>query len=124
MANELSLNISFSFNKPSVTPGPIGPVTAPVQITVNGDDFQFSSIEAPITTPAVVPLGSVTSPHWSFWQNNDLTNYVTLQNGLSGAIFSRLAPGEFAAIPLDLNCVPYILANTAPVDVTYLILPN
>jgi hypothetical protein len=123
MANELSLTVAFSFNKPGVSPGPIGPVTTPQTITVNGTDYVMSAMTAPITTAAVVDMAGITTPHWSYWINNDPTNYVQIQNGLTGAVLCRLLPGEQAAIPLDPTAVPYVLANTAPVSISYLILP-
>jgi hypothetical protein len=124
MANELAVAFAFSFNKPEVSPGPIGPVTTPTQITVNGNTYIMASMEAPITTPGAVPLGGVTNPHWSFFQNNDPTNYIQIQNGVSGAVLCRLGPGEFSPIPLDPTCTPYVIANTAPVAISYLILPE
>jgi hypothetical protein len=119
MANEINLSFAFSVNKPGVTQGPIGPVTTPQSITMTGSVYVSGTDTAPITTAGAVPLGAVTQPHWSYWQNNDPTNYMQVLDGVSGAVLIRLAPGEQSPLPLDPGCTPYVLANTATVSYTY-----
>lgn len=73
------------------------------------------------TSPQAIPLGSVTTPHFAFFRNLDTTNYLTLQNGASGAVFLRLLPGELSVVALDPTCVPYATAHSAACVLEYLI---
>ena len=93
------------------------------QLVIENDGFLV------LTSATLIPLGGLTNPHWSIWQNLDPTNYVTIFNGASGAVLARLLGasagagpyGDCAFIPLDPGCVPYAQANTASVMITYLI---
>ena len=117
--NEISVSGSLTVNNPGVTPGVRGFTQAnPLLFNQTGTTWVEGTIQAQILATAV-PLGNVVSPHWSYWINQDPTNYVTIQNGPTGAVLARLYPGEPAWIPLDLTCVPYVVANTAPVVVDY-----
>lgn len=75
------------------------------------------------TTPTLIPLGGISTPHYSAFYNTDPTNYVVLHNGSSGAHFVLLNPGEFAVLPLDPGSTPYATANTAPVVLEYMVCP-
>jgi hypothetical protein len=123
MANELTVTASIGFNKSGVTQGTVGAAWTNAQFNVAGTTYIESSILVP-TSATVVPLGAVTNPHWAFFQNMDPTNYLQLQNGVSGAVFLRLKPGEFAIVPLDTGCVPYAIASTASCLMNYLIVSN
>lgn len=127
MANELTVSGSMSFAKVGVTYpsgstnyNSIGDAFSNLQFTVTGTNYVADVVSA-ATSATVVPLGSVTQPHWSIWLNLDATNYVQLQNGASGAVVGRLYPGEPALLPLDIACVPYLVAHTAACLVKYLI---
>lgn len=76
---------------------------------------------APITTAGAVPLGQVTSCGWAFFFNTDVTNFVTIRNGVSAADLIELKPGEFFLGPLLPACTPFILANVAACLVEFLI---
>jgi hypothetical protein len=69
----------------------------------------------------MVPMGQVTQPHWSWWENYDATNYVQLFAGINGAILCRLLAGERCPLPLDPGTAPYALAVGGPVTIGYLI---
>ncbi len=118
MANEISVSVSLGVNKPGVTQGTMGDSQNGLQFSMTGTAFVTGSYLAPIT-PGAIPLAQVTQPHWASITNNDPTNYVQLQNGASGAVFCRLLPGEVFLGPLDPGCVPYAIANTAPVQLSF-----
>lgn len=121
MADELTVTASMSCSK-------IPPMSAAIGRNISNALFDISSgvysqgIKSFGTSEAAVPLGAVTSCGWSFFYNSDTANYVTIYNGAGGAVFLKLAPGEFAFCPLTPACVPYILANTAACLVEWLIL--
>lgn len=120
MANEISLTASLTVLKALSMAGPEALSVVGAQFTMTGNTLVRGPISVP-TTGVAVPLGQVTSPHWSVFVNLDTTNYLTLQNGVSGAVFARLLAGEYAFLPLDPACVPYAIANTAAVLMDYLI---
>lgn len=120
MANEITLNAALSIFKPSIMGSAIGRSVAGALQTMNGNFTIESTILVGIT-PTAIPLGQVTQPHASWFHNCDGANYVTLFNGVSGAVLCRLLPGEAYPLPLDPTCVPYAQANTAAVLLEYLI---
>lgn len=122
MANEISLSGSLSVFKPSVMTQTIGMSFNGLVFTMSGLYYVGpSTFQVSHTAATAVPLGRVALPHQSAWYNTDATNYVTLFNGASGAVFARLLAGECAFIPLDPTCVPYALANAADVVLEYCI---
>lgn len=128
MANEFTIQWSMSLAKQGVTVPSGSTLSAPwgfafpeSSYTVTGTTMIEGEMLA-ATSPTVVPLGSVTQPHWGFFWNLDATNYVTLRNGVAGAILCRLLAGEASPIPLDPSSVPYVTANTASCAVRYAII--
>jgi hypothetical protein len=121
MANEISLTASLSAFKAAVMQAALGLSVSNLPFTMTGN-FEVQGIVSIGTSATAIPLGQVTTPHWAVFINKDTTNYVTLANGASGAVFARLLAGEPAFVPLDPTMVPYGTANTAPVIIQYLIL--
>lgn len=87
---------------------------------MSGDSYAANVQSIPTSSTALL-VGSVTTPHYAMFQNQDDTNYVTIYNGVSGAVVIRLYPGEIALVPLDPTGAYYALANTAAVILSYLI---
>ena len=121
MANEITLTFSLSFFKPAIMPVAISKALTGVQFTVTGTTYIEHSLLVP-TSATAFPLGTLTSPHWALFINQDLTNYVQIMNGASGAVLLRLQPGEGFPCPLDPTAVPYGIAHTAACQVDYLII--
>jgi hypothetical protein len=79
-----------------------------------------------------VVLGPVTLPHWSMWTNLDSTNYIQIfaaatisysnLSFIAYTPFARLLAGENALLPLEPNSTYYVLANTAPCYLEWIIL--
>lgn len=121
MANEISFSGSLSINKATVMSSAVGRAVSGLLYSMSGTAVVQSTSFLVGTSATLIPLGSLTSPHWSFWFNHDANNYLTLFNGASGAVFVRLLAGECAFLPLDPTCVPYATANTATIELEYLI---
>jgi hypothetical protein len=121
MANEITINASLSFSKAGVTINPVGATFTNLQFNVAGLNY-VENVLSVGTSATVIPLGSVTAPHFAVFQNMDPTNYLTIFNGASGAVLARLRAGEPALIPLDPAAVPYATANTAACVLSYLII--
>jgi hypothetical protein len=123
MANEITLNATLTVYKPSIMAAAVSRGFQNKLFNMTSNYYIESVWLAPISTAGAVPLGNVTTPHWSYWCNLDLNNYFTIRNGASGADVCKLYPGEFAIFPwMDTGSpAPYVLANTAAVLFEYLI---
>lgn len=122
MANEISFTVSLTANKPSIMSAPIGRSVSGLVLSMAGTQFIGPTSMLVTTSAIAIPLGQVTTPHWAWFYNLDPTNYVQFQNGSGGAVFLRLNPGEGTWVPLDPGITPYAKANTASVQIEYLIL--
>ncbi len=118
---DLTVNVAIAGNK-------IPPWSSTVSRNITNALFSISSTLytqgfdlAPITTGTAIPLGQVVACGWAFILNTDGTNFVKLSNGLSGAVFIKLKPGEFFLGPLLDACVPFWVADTATCLCEYLI---
>jgi hypothetical protein len=122
MANEITITSSLTFYKPSIMSSAISRAFNGLQRSVTGTTYVQDSMLAAITA-TLIPLGNVTNPHWAYFYNLDPVNYLQIQNGVSGTPFLRLLAGDPAVgVPLDPSVVPYVIANTAPVQMEYLII--
>jgi hypothetical protein len=120
LANEISFTSSLTVNKPSIMSSAIARSVNNLLFSMNGN-FTVEGTISVGTSATAIPLGQVTQPHWAFFNNLDPTNFLTLFNGVSGAVFAQLYAGECAFVPLAIACVPYALANTNPILLEYLI---
>lgn len=81
--------------------------------------FLIRNVQTIATSAEALDMGDVTTAGYAIFQNLDDTNYVEI--GVSGfTAFIRLQPGEMALVPLATNA-PYAQANTASVDLFYVI---
>ena len=120
MANEIQLNTQFSlatgllteriseagsFSLSDTTPSNVGGIPS----------IGFAAHEA-------LPMGDVAAAGWGFFKNLDATNYVQIGVDNTGTFipFLRLNAGEFCFVRLATNA-PYAKANTAAVQLKYLI---
>ena len=120
MANEISLTASLSCFKSTVMASAIGRAITGGLFTMTGSTY-IESIVSLATSATVIPLGSVTAPHWSVFHNLDSTNFLTIRNGVAGADVLKLLAGEWAFCPLLDTSTPYGVANTAAVSLEYVI---
>lgn len=120
MANEISLTFSLAINKPSIMSSPIGRFVNGALFNMSGNSTVEGTMSVP-TSATAIPLGPLSNPHWAAFHNLDPTNYITLFNGVAGAVFARLLATEWAVVPLDPLCVPYALANSGACLLEYLI---
>jgi hypothetical protein len=74
------------------------------------------------TTHEALGLGSLTTPGFAVFQNLDATNFIELGIDDTGTFeaFAKLKPGEIGMIRLT-TLAPYAKADTAAVDLFYLI---
>lgn len=74
---------------------------------------------------ALSNVSDIGTAGWAFFRNLDVTNYVELGLDVTGTFvpFCKLLPGEYALVPLSTTAV-YAKANTAAVNLRWLILPR
>ncbi len=129
MALEISVGGTLTLVKDGVTyPTGGNPLTISlgspsVQFTMTGSSYVQNTVSVGFSAEQALDMGAVTTPHWSFFQNLDDTNYIQLRRATGLAAFCRLYPGEFALFPLDnAATAPYVIADTAACLLQYLIL--
>lgn len=131
MANEITINLSFAASKLGVTPN-TGPTTAStignswtnLQFNWNGSTYQGGQVAAVQTTETELDLGNVTSAHYALFQNQDPTNFVQIyaNTGESANALIQLLAGDIALIPLVPGVDLFAIANTAAVNLWYMVL--
>lgn len=122
MANEITLTGSLSAYKSTVMSSAIGRSFAGLLFNMTANVFSFGSVSVGFAAAEAIPLGEVTTPHWTFLVNKDSTNFVTVRNGLSGADLIQMYPGEPAIFPMRITATPYWLADTAACVCEFLVL--
>ncbi len=118
MANELSISVSVSF----VKDGAMVSRSHGFNADVSGEAFTHA-VQSIGTGSAEVlqETSEVGVPQWIFIKNLDDTNFVTF--GTSGTLNLKLLAGE--AVVYRAAIVPvYIQADTASVDVEYIIIES
>lgn len=128
MANEITVASFLQYvNSAAGIPQVSFPFTnATKQVSIAGKNYVLGTKSFPTTAGGTaIPLGGVsTSGGWAIFQNLDATNYAQILNAVSGTVFARLTPAD-PPIVLRLDdgvAAPAILANTAAVEVAYMIL--
>jgi hypothetical protein len=117
MADEIKLSSLLSFAKGgrSAEFGALGQ-----EIDMAGTDY-VRATQTIGTTAEALMTGDMTNCGVLCIKNLDPTNYVNLRAGSGGADLVKIKAGECFPLRLATN-TPYAIANTAPVEVEYLLL--
>src|SRR6266542_5310086 len=121
MANEATTSRSLTFTKVQVSQSLTGGTTS----TVAGTNYQKSDQTIPTADTAINlgPLAGVTLGEFLI-KNNDNTNYVDILSKVGGTTFLHILPLNSASGYFHSTITaPSAKANTAPVDIEFLILP-
>lgn len=121
MANELRLTATFSYEK--------GDASIDEQVSNLGVDVTGSVVAAGVqeigTSEEALGLNGVTTGGYLFIKNLDDTNYVSIRSGTGATDLVRLKAGEFAIFRVDSSSsAPFAIANTAAVNVRYVLLSD
>ena len=119
MANELTVSCSVRFSKSGRE---ADKAYGGIQIDVTGTRV-VSNMQTVGTSEEALVVGDVGTAGFMIVKNLDSTNYVTLRAASAAADLVKLKAGEVAMFRLASN-TPYALANTAPVDIEYVLVPN
>ncbi len=88
----------------------------------SGSVYAKGNLYVVATAPTPIPMGTLTSPGWCVFNNLDIVNYCSIQNGSGGTEFLRLMQSDWAWCRLGPSVVPYAIANTAPISLQYWII--
>jgi hypothetical protein len=123
MANELTFSTSLQFSKGNIAAQNLQ--IQNVRGDVAGKDFMRASQTMTTATGGVaINLGAVTAPGAFAIKNNDPVggNYVEVLPAVSGTPMLKILPGETAQGRFTSTVTaPAVKANTASVDIEYLI---
>lgn len=120
MPNELSINLSISYNKSGLLiDSPVNPFRA----TVVGLKY-IKTVQNVGLAAEPLLVGDITSLGYLFMRNLDATNFVTLRSGSAGTPLARLKAGEAMVLRLDPASDPHLISNTAPVNVEILLIED
>lgn len=113
MANELTISGSMSFSKDGVTSS----VTKTgVQVTISGSKVT-EIVQAVATSEEALDLGDITAPGYTMIENLDATNYVSLRRATGEGNVIKILAGKFAG-PFQFEATaPFVIANTATVNI-------
>jgi len=118
MAKEITASANLRFSKGGASSNL---VAGPVQIDMAGTKYA-QGVQAVGIADEVVNQGDVVTPGMILAMNLDATNYVEL--GVDGTNYSqKIDPGQ-CALFRNNGAAVHAKANTAPVNLQYLIIEN
>lgn len=117
MANELTLSASLKFVKGSTDRSFS---KSGIQLDVSGTEFTNKS-QTVGTSEEAIELGDVATPGYILIFNKDATNYVSVRSGTGAANLVKIPPGGIALFHCEASA-PYAIANTASVQIEYLLI--
>lgn len=94
-----------------------------LQFDMAGEDAAvITQVVGTVEEPLIIP-DDIATPGFLHIENKDLTNFVTIRPASGGDDLVKVGPGEVALFRLAA-AAPYIIADTAPCRVEYLILED
>lgn len=119
MANEITLSIALSFLKG----GRKAEMLSLGQLlTMTGTDYVLGT-QTIGTSAEAIAKNDIGTCGLIGIKNLDATNYVTIRDGSGGADVVKVKPGEVQVFRLATNS-PYAIANSAPVEIEYLLIED
>lgn len=126
MANEISVNFQFKCNNPAgTTTGFVTNETYTKLLNQNALGANAQTVSVPTTTPGTTyTFPNLATPGFLFLQNLDATNYVTYGILSGGVLYAlgKIEAGEMAFFRMNPGITFAMLANTAAVNINYLLL--
>jgi hypothetical protein len=119
MADELTIRASISFTKGSKSASlSLGPST----FDVAGNAALHNVQEVGFAAEEALLMGDVAAGGYCLMVNRDDTNFVEVRPNTGVADLIRLEPGDVCLFRITDDAVPYLLADTAAVDVEVLLI--
>lgn len=122
MANEITITAKLTFTKGGTS------VTFPsasyqtFNVTVSGSRF-IQMRQAIGTSEEALDLGDIATGGYFIARNHDTTNYVEIRSGTGTTDLVRLNAGEVCMFRISSDsAAPFAIANTAAVDLEYVLI--
>lgn len=119
MADELTTSFAIEYSKGGRV---VARSKTGVQIDVSGTDY-VTGTQTIATTEEALNKGDITTIGWVFITNKDTTNYVTYRAATGGADCVKIKAGETVSFRAASN-TPYMIANTASVEIDYVLIED
>ena len=119
MADELTVSAGLSYLNSGVA---ISHPTATDKVTISAN-FALRSIYTVPLAGASLPLGGITTAGYVLVENMDATNYVLLGNS-GDTLPIQVRAGERQTFRFAPGIVPYVIADTAPVVIDYMLVSD
>lgn len=121
MADELQIDLGLKYKSDRMVEAVTRAIVAYIASASGG--HYASGVLSVATSATAIPMGSVATGGFAIFKNLDATNYVTIRAGSGGADVVKLKTGESALFRLATN-TPYAIANSAAVNLEYLIVED
>ncbi len=120
MANEITVSALLRYSKTRS----LSVLTGEKKFTMSGDQHNDTVQVVPITTAVALEMGPISANvGWVLIQNEDDTNFVSLQRATGEGNFMKIKAGEFALFRLEATA-PFIVADTANCNVRITLLED
>ncbi len=120
MALSATFTASLSFSGSPLS-APDGMNIANAPYTISSPLYIKDLVLVPITTGILIPLGQVTTPGFAVFYNADPTNFIRISLNVASNYFLKILPGRMDFCNLDPSMTPYMISDTAPCFMQYLI---
>ncbi len=120
MSNELTVTGIVRFDNGSIS---VDFGKASIKLDVSGDKY-VHRIQEIGTSEEAIGLGDLGTPGYAIFFNRDSTNFVEIRPATGVADLVKLKAGEIAVFRITSDATPYAIADTAAVDLEYLIIED
>lgn len=117
MANEITITTTISVAKGNIAAISRG---SAFSVTMTGDRITHLTQNIG-TSEEAINLGDVSTPGYFWVKNLDSTNYVEIRGATGIADSQQVNAGEQQLFRFAADAVPYAIANTAAVDIEFLL---
>ena len=119
MANEITATVSVAFAKGNI---PSQTFPASFSVTVSGSNY-MRTVQTVGTSAEAMTLGDVATPGVAIIHNLDGTNFVTVAANNTDAPAVKIKAGETWPFRIS-GTTPFLQADTAPVQVEFLVISD
>lgn len=121
MASEITVQVSLKATKTNLVVPKFGGTA--FQPTMTGTNVTAGCQAIGFAAHETIPVTDVGTPGWAYFKNTDATNFVQIGTDVAAAFvpFVKLLANEECVLRLGTTA-PYAKADTASVDLQYVIL--
>lgn len=121
MADEITVLARLSYSK-SGSSDSLPDSPAPISVTLTGTRC-LKHRQSVATSEEALVLGETTAGGYCLIINRDATNFVSVRAATGATALIKIKAGEIALFRLS-SAAPFVIADTAAVEIEYLLLSN